>query len=109
MHTEQRAFVLNKSYGGFGLSHKAIDLLLRKGYIPTLETLEKIKKYDQRDYWIAQEIRRDDPLLVEVVNELGDDANGECCDLSVVMVNIEYNITNRDGYENIEIYAHEAF
>jgi hypothetical protein len=47
---------------------------------------------------------RDDPLLVQVVEELGKEANGKFAELKVVTIpgNVEWEIDDYDGYETIE-------
>lgn len=62
--------VVNRDYGGFGLSKEACDLL----EIP----------WD--GYGFASDIKRDDPKLVEAVETLGSKANGAHAKLAVVVV-----------------------
>ena len=51
----------------------------------------------------ASEMKRDDPLLVQVVEELGDAANGQYARLRVVEIpaDVEWTIEEYDGYEHI--------
>lgn len=46
---------------------------------------------------------RECPLLVKVVEELGDEANGQCAKLAIVEIpdNIKYSIEEYDGNEHI--------
>lgn len=48
--------------------------------------------------------KRDDPLLVQVIEELGEEANGKFAKLKVVTIpgNVEWEISEYDGYEKIE-------
>lgn len=50
-----------------------------------------------------REIERHDPALVQAVEELGNKASGEFAKLSVVEIpdNIDYEISEYDGYEHI--------
>jgi hypothetical protein len=55
-------------------------------------------------------IRRDDPLLAQVVEELGAKANGKHARLAVVDVpdGVEYKVTENDGMERVE-EAHRSW
>lgn len=79
--------VVNRRYGGFGLSEKAYKEL----GIP----------WD--GYGCAYNDKRTDPKLVEVVEKLGKEANGVCSDLEVVEIpdDIDWEIDDYDGYETI--------
>jgi len=80
--------VINKCYGGFGLSKEAMDLYLeRKG-------MQGEKLHDS-------EIERDDPVLVEVVEELGILASGKYAEVEVVDIpdDVEWEIEEYDGNE----------
>jgi hypothetical protein len=47
--------------------------------------------------------KRDDPRLVRLVEEMGDDASGELSDLKVVEIpaDVEYEISDYDGREHV--------
>lgn len=84
--------VVNKCYGGFSLSEKAARLLCKKlGVRYTKEFCHDIP------------VPRHSKYLVEVVEELGAEANGPCTDLKVeeTYSNI-YRIVGDAGYESIE-------
>lgn len=76
--------VINACFGGFGLSEKAVKLLEEKGC-------------DRR-------VERNDPRLVEVVEQLGDEANDRFSKLKVVEIpdDIDWNIDEYDGWESVE-------
>lgn len=80
--------VINRCYGGFGLSKKAIALMK-----------EYRKEYDYST------IERHDPVLVRVVEELGDEANGECSKLKVEEITFGYAINDYDGKETVDSYG----
>jgi hypothetical protein len=72
---------------------------------------EKSEKYhghpSNRHCWNPDyQIERDDPVLVQVVEDLGSKANGDCAKLLVVAIpdDVEYFIDDYDGKERI----HEA-
>jgi len=78
--------VINKRYGGFGLSSEALELYQKKtGKL-------NVSKYN---------IERNDPSLVEVVNELGPKANGPLARLVIVEVpdDVAWDIEEYDGIE----------
>lgn len=82
-------FVLNKCYGGFGLSEKASDELKSK--------LNLEEFFD----W---EIARNNEALIEIVERLGSEADGRFSKLVVVTIpdeNTDYEIDGYDGMETI--------
>lgn len=79
--------VINSCYGGFGLSDKAKARLKELG-------LEVEWGYD---------IPRHHPLLVQVVEELGEKASDTYAKLEVVEINSRlYQVTEYDGFEDIK-------
>lgn len=80
--------VINKCYGGFGLSKEAMDLYLEK-------------KGMQGENLHGSEIERDDPVLVEVVEELGILASDVYSELDIVDIpdDVEWEIEEYDGNE----------
>lgn len=106
--------VINRCYGGFGLSHHAFELYLTLKGIPFETSEPAIRLWDlEKDYWKAgmvdedegylydREIDRDDPVLVRVVEELGEDASGRFAKLKVVDVpdDVKWCIDEYDGIE----------
>lgn len=88
--------VVNRCYGGFGLSKKA--------YLALREQKNKIalkaKSYGQ---FYSGDIERDDPTLVKVVEDLGSKANGEFAQLDVVEIpdGVNWKIEEYDGMEHV--------
>lgn len=80
---------INKCYGGFGLSDKAIDL-----YNSLSDT--------KTDY--AFEIERNDPILIQVIETLGDEANGRFAKLDIIDIpdDVEWEISEYDGMERVD-------
>ena len=100
--------VINRCYGGFSLSDEAIELYLnKKGWKFTKEKGEyfSLCGYDYiiegQEHWYDRDIERHDPILVQVVEELGKDASGRCADLRVVDIpdDVEWEIEEYDGNE----------
>ena len=62
------------------------------------------KGYRSNDmYWNIETIKRNDPCLVEVVEELGQKANGYHSKLKVVTIpdDVRYDINDYDGMESV--------
>ena len=80
--------VYNDSYGGFSLSKAA------RKYLAGFGISEDVHDYD---------IKRHDPRLVQVVENLGIAANGECADLQIMDIHDEcrYHIEEYDGLETV--------
>ena len=55
------------------------------------------------DYFYDRGLERDDPILVRVVEELGEKANGECAELDVTEIpdGVVWEIDNYDGWETV--------
>jgi len=83
----------NKCFGGFSISNKA-----KKLYKKIANTDEKI--YDHN-------LDRDDPILIFVIMELKEEANGQCSSIYLEEIEKKYknawHISEYDGLENIEI------
>ena len=105
-----RRVVINDQHGGFGLSHEAkVKYLTLSGIAFTLEDQPdrdtQFKKGPLimvcgHEYW-ERDIDRDDPVLVTVVQEMGDSASGEHAKLKIVEIpaDIEWQIDEYDGSE----------
>lgn len=54
-------------------------------------------------YFSERDIPRDDPALVQVVEEMGKMANGRCAELKVVKIpdHVEWHIHEYDGLEHV--------
>lgn len=108
--------VINKCFGGFGLSDAA---MLRYAEIKRIAVYPKKEKFGLTIYWLDppefrvskrhrmlydKDIDRDDPILVQVVEELGGAANGNCASLSIedIPPGTQYLIEEYDGQESIQ-------
>ena len=86
--------VINRCYGGFGLSEEAQELLEHQGR-------------DNEDYGIPQGqpyyAYRAHPSLIRVVEQLGDLANSDFADLKIVEIpdGIKWGIRDSGGKEHI--------
>lgn len=79
--------VINKCFGGFDLSNKAIERFKELGGLT-------IDRY-------GLDIVRNDSILIQVVEELGDLANNKYCELKIVEIpdDVEWQIEEYDGRE----------
>ena len=77
--------VINKCYGGFGLSAVAESIYAQ-------ESGKDISVY---------EIPRDDPILVSIVESMGGSCNGTFSELKVIEIpdDVEWQIDEYDGLE----------
>lgn len=135
MSKTMKKVVINKCYGGFGLSDLAYRKLIKWG-IPVrryeeepfnseTNRYEKVPNnegeiiFDRKltspkgkfaisaiegrywETWLRDS--REHPLLIRVVEELGEKANDDCAELVVVKIpeDIDYTIEEYDGFEHI--------
>lgn len=108
--------VVNRCYGGFGLSHEA---MLRYAELKGLSVYPQ-KQSGYYLYWLdpierkktlyESDIERDDEHLVQVVEEMGEAANGDYAELSVVEIpdDVQWQIDEYDGMETVE-EAHRSW
>ena len=106
--------VINRCYGGFSLSHKAVmEYAKLKGitlYVhetPYCTEYTKVPWDEYKGgkglYFCDFDIPRDDPMLVQVVETLGKEANGDCAELDIVEIpsGIDWIISEYAGMEHI--------
>lgn len=112
--------VVNDCFGGFGLSNDAIKRYAElKGielvWVPRTQYGKESWEYhyehweradidDEDDrYFSYYDIPRDDPALVQTVEEMGDAANGNSAELRIADVpdGVEWYIDEYDGIETV--------
>lgn len=102
--------VVNACHGGFALSYEAqIEYLERSGTpyeLQDRESRDSTTRYGRQimvngSPWNELSVSRDDPALVAVVKEFGEDANTRFSNLKVVRIpaGVEWIIEEYDGYE----------
>lgn len=113
-----RRVVVNTCFGGFGLSNEAFELFLTKKGIKFYKEVRFPNLIESFDYYQGAPngedknllsyydedlVKRDDPILVEVVRELGEKANGYASDLKIIEIpaDIGWIIDEYDGRESI--------
>lgn len=89
--------VINNCHGGFGLSKQALDMYCEKKQIDLGDWDDEYEFYDQLHTYDI----RNDPVLIEVVEELGKRANGCCASLKIVEIpdDVKWEIEEYDGNE----------
>jgi len=89
--SEMTKIVYSACYGGFSLSEKAINRYWELKGEPCPE-----------DWW-GRDLERTDPILVQVVEELGDSASGRFANLQICELEkgTLYRIDEYDGYESV--------
>jgi len=68
--------------------------------LPLEERIAFNKQYSEQT-WYGCDVSRHDPILVQVVEELGDKANGMCAKLAIKEVSGPYRIDEYDGNETV--------
>lgn len=103
--------VINRDYGGYGLSDQAVREYGKRKGLNLVEdgpddhgfTYFYVNEIDENNYFSDREIERDDPVLVEIVERLGSEANGRYSDLKIVEIpdDVDWDIMEYDGMEHI--------
>lgn len=106
-----RKILINADYGGFDLSEQACELYLSKKNLAYTKTLRERPVFSKNfsfevggDHWSPYKIQRDDPILIEVVEELGlEKSAGVFASLKIVEIplDVEWEIFEYDGIEEI--------
>lgn len=101
--------VINCKYGGFGLSHQAIlryaeikkiKLIVVKnqksGLLPYTYYKNNIK---EKNSFYIHTIKRNDPALIQVIEELKEKANDAYANLKIVTIpnNVKWNVHSGEG------------
>lgn len=90
--------VINKRYGGFGLSREAQDLLCK---LKSIDPGVWDDDYEYYSLFHVTELYREDPHLVYVVEQLGNSVNSKYSTLKVVEIpdDVDWEIDEYDGKE----------
>jgi hypothetical protein len=92
--------VINRCFGGFGLSHAAQKLYYELQNSDPGEWLERFDSYEHFEPW---NIERTNPCLIQVVETLGELSWGRHSQLKVVTIpdDVNWFIHDYDGIETI--------
>ena len=103
--------VINKCFGGFGLSHEGImryaELSNTNIIAVDAEKDDYVRKHyylnevSNDSYWASMDLLRNCPYLVQTVEELGNASFGDYAELKVVDVpdDVDWEIGEYDGTE----------
>lgn len=109
-----KRIVVNKCYGGFGLSHEAVlkyaefknwNLIIREKEKFSVPYEYFLDKETDENYWYDGMIEdRADPELVKVVETMGEKANGWAADLAIIEIpdDVDWEIGEYDGAEWVQ-------
>lgn len=95
-----RAFV----YFAYDIPDAHLKLSYSKKWIELTDEERKKHNEEYSKHCLAdRDIDRNDPKLVQVVEELGDKANGQCAKLKIVEIpdTVKFVIEEYDGYEHV--------
>jgi len=102
--------VYNSCFGGFGLSDAAVMRYAELKEITLYPRKERsftmfftTPDFQEDSWFYERDIDRKDPVLVQVVEEMGEAANGDCADLRICELSegTQYRIEEYDGRETI--------
>ncbi len=111
--------VINTWDSGLFLSDKAFELYLEKKNIKYYKVMEephsryyripkeeynKLKRTEKNKNYLSQyDINRADPILIEIIEELGEDADSNWSNLKIVEIpdDVEWEIEEYDGVERV--------
>lgn len=108
-----KKIVINTCYGGFGLSDEAMERVLELKGIPYTKktdrgfvcfyTVAQNENEVDNQFIGEYDFERDDPALVQAVEELGEKANGPHAELKVVSIpdDVQWYIYEYDGIESV--------
>jgi hypothetical protein len=111
METKVTKIVYNACFGGFGLSPVALKRYAELAELSYSEevyegTMPKFfaSMHDKNGEYVSErDLSRNDPVLIQVVEELGKNANSRFSDLRIIElpVGTKYRIDEYDGNESI--------
>lgn len=93
--------VINKCYGGFSISEAAARRGIELSGNPEWATFTEFAGHVY--VTLGRDIERNDPTLVQVVEELGTEANGDYAKLCIVEIpdDVAWEIDDYDGMESV--------
>ena len=95
------SIAINVCYGGFSLSEEATDLFNKKKNLK-----EGDEDYINPEYGYIRDFPRYDKDLIDVIEELGEKANGKHAEIAIEEIEgYQYRIREYDGNEDVETPA----
>ena len=108
--------VINACYGGFGVSIKAFERYLdlkgityykwKNSVDMNMLTTVPQNEYDEynNDHFLSlYHIKRDDPVLIQIIEEMGVEADGHYAKLKIIEIpdDVKWYIEDYDGMEHV--------
>ena len=93
--------VINKCFGGFSLSQKALQELQKCNDKLINESDGSGIFHDSGELYASQDLERNNQDLIRIVEQLGFEANGRFTELLIIEIpdNVEWDIMEYDGQE----------
>lgn len=114
--------VINRCFGGFGLSNEAMERVLdlkQIAYYKETDKYNNIYYYTKaqnenevdNEYIYECDFERNDPALIQAVEEFGEKANGPHASLKIINIpdGIEWYVDEYDGRETVREYHREWY
>ena len=102
-----KKIAINTCYGGFGLSDEAMEMYAKLADLDVIKE-ESVQGWGHATYYLPDssiltdhDIARDDPMLIQTIETLGDDASDSLSSLKVVEIpdDVKWQIQEYDGIE----------
>lgn len=101
--------VVNRCYGGFSVSRKALHRLRELGCASALEEVDIGESWSDGSQntsnsdSFCRDIPRNDSHLLQVLEELEEEANGSCAELGIIEIpeGVDWEIDEYDGKEHV--------
>ena len=101
--------VINSDFGGFGLSDDAVKEYGRRKGLNLVERVDSgftffyVGELKEEKFFSEQDLLRDDPVLVAIVEEMGEKSWGRFSALKVVEIpdGVDWYVEDYDGMEHI--------
>ena len=107
---DMKKVAYNSKYGGFGISHACFAKMIELGHQGAIDKKKEMDKahYEWKTVYLEDpkpEIKRHDPILIQAIEELGSEANGESAIIRIEEMadNDHYEIEEYDGKETLKI------
>ena len=93
--------VINKCFGGFRLSQKALQELQKCNDKLVDESDGSGIFHDSGELYASEDLERNNPDLIRIIEQLGSEANGYSAELTIVEIpdNVKWVIMEYDGQE----------
>jgi hypothetical protein len=93
---------INRDYGSFDLSDEAYSFIAKhKGWQHACDDYDHSYWIGNANYLYASDLDRNDPVLIQCIEALGESVNGIHSDIKIVEVpsNVDWYIDDYDGSE----------